>query len=75
MGRHLASSEVYPLVIIIFFFFQSYMLTLFFSGLFSYLVGMKRVASRCPMCKRNNSYFIRYTHVLISPEVRGLPFG
>ena len=31
-------------------FFQSYMLPLFFSGLLSYLVGMKRRTSRCFPC-------------------------
>ena len=37
-------------------FFQSYMLPLFFNGLLSYLVGMKRRTSRCFTCKRDNSY-------------------
>ena len=40
--------------------FQSCMLPLFFSGLLSYLVGMKRRTSRCVMCKRDNSHFVRY---------------
>ena len=44
------------------------MLPLFFSGLLSYLVGMKTKTSRCVTCKRNNSHFVRY--VLISPNVR-----
>ena len=39
---------------------QSYMLPLFFDGLHSYLVGMKRRTSRCFTCKRDNSYFLRY---------------
>ena len=54
-------------------FFQSCMLPLFFSGLLSYLVGMKRRTRRCVTCKRDNSHFLRY--VLISPDIRGLPFG
>ena len=41
-------------------FFQSYMLPLFFSGLLSYLVGMKRKTSGCFMCKRDNSHFLCY---------------
>ena len=41
-------------------FFQSYMLPLFFNGLLSYLVGMKRRTSRCFTCKRDNSYSLRY---------------
>ena len=41
-------------------FFQSYMLPLFFNGLFSYLVGMKRRTNRCFTCKRDNSYSLRY---------------
>ena len=49
-------------------FFQSYMLPLFFSGLLSYLVGMKRRISRHVTCKRDNSHFPRY--VLISPEAK-----
>ena len=36
-------------------FFQSYMLLLFFNGLLSYLVGMKRGTSRCSTYKRENS--------------------
>ena len=52
-------------------FSQSCMLPLFFIGLLSYLVGMKRRTSRCVICKRNNSHFLRY--VLISPCVRSLP--
>ena len=54
-------------------FFQSCMLPLFFSGLLSYLVGMKRTTSRCVTCKKDNPHFVHY--VLISPVVRGLPFG
>ena len=41
-------------------FFQSYMLPLFFSGLLSYFVGMKRRTSRCFACKRDNSQFLHY---------------
>ena len=52
-------------------FFQSCILPLFFSGLLSYLIGMKN--SRCVTCKRDNSHFVRY--VLISPDVLGLSFG
>ena len=33
---------------------------LFFDGLHSYLVGVKRRTSRCFTCKRDNSYFLRY---------------
>ena len=47
-----ASSEVYLLVNL----FQSCMLPFFFSGLLSYLVGMKRTTSRCVTCKRNYSF-------------------
>ena len=46
--------------------FQSCMLPLFFSGLLSYLVGMRRMTSRCVTCKRDNSHFVLY--VLISPD-------
>ena len=42
-------SEVYLLINI---FFQSYMLPLFFSGLLSYLVGIKRRTRRHVVCKR-----------------------
>ena len=38
-------------------FFISHMLPLFFSGLLSYLVGMKRKTSRRVTCKRDNSHF------------------
>ena len=41
-------------------FFQSYMLPLFFNGLLSYLVGMKRRTSKWFTCKRDNSYFLHY---------------
>ena len=54
-------------------FFQSYMLPLFFIGLLSYLVGMKRRTSRRVVCKSDNFHFLRY--VLISLDIRGLPFG
>ena len=54
-------------------FFQSLMLPLFFNGLLSYLVGMKRKTSRRVACKRDNFHFLHY--VLISPDVRGLLFG
>ena len=57
------TSEVYLLVNL---FFQNYMLPLFFSGLLSYLVGIKRRTSRHVTCKRDNSHFLCY--VLISPE-------
>ena len=43
-------------------FFQSYMIPLFFSGLLSYLVGMKRRT-------RDNYYFLYY--ILISLDVQG----
>ena len=43
------------------------MLPLFFSGLFSYLVEMKRMISRCVTCKRDNSYFVRYVLMYLSP--------
>ena len=33
---------------------------------------MKRTTSRCVVCKRDNSHFVRY--VLIYPDVGGLPF-
>ena len=36
------------------------MLLLFFSGLLSYLVGMKRRTSGCFTCKRDNSHFLCY---------------
>ena len=49
-------------------FFQSCMLPLFFRGLLSYLVGIKRRTSRCVTYKRDNSHFVRY--VFISPDVR-----
>ena len=48
-------------------FFQSYILPLFFSGLLSYLVGIKKRTSRRVGCKRDSS---RY--VLISPEIEFL---
>ena len=48
-------------------FFQSDMLLLFFSGLFSYLVGMKRTSRHVP-CKKDNSHFLHC--VLISPEAK-----
>ena len=47
--------------------FQSCMLALFFSGLLSYLVGIKRRTSKCVTCKRDNSHFVHY--VLISPDI------
>ena len=47
------TSEVYLLVNL--FFFQSYILSLFFSGLLSYLVGMQRRTSKHVACKRDNS--------------------
>ena len=54
-------------------FFQSSMLPLFFSGLLSYLVVIKRRTSRHVACKGDNSHTFRY--VLISLDDRGLPFG
>ena len=49
------------------------MLPLFFSGLLSYLVGMKRrtgrhvgCKSRCVTCKRDNSHFVMYLPPLMS---------
>ena len=53
--------------------FSKFMLPLCFSGLLSYLVGIKRRMIRRVLCKRDNSYFLRY--VLISSDLRGLPFG
>ena len=50
-------------------FFQSCMLPLFFSGLLSYLVGMKRRTSRCVTCKRDNSHFLRYVMSPSTSEV------
>ena len=47
-------------------FFQSFLLPLFFNGLLSYLVGMKRRTSRCFTCKRDNSSFLCY---LKSPSI------
>ena len=41
-------------------FFQSYTLPLSFSGLLSYLVGMKRRTIRRFTCKRVNSHILRY---------------
>ena len=51
-------------------FFQSYMLPLFFNGLLSYLVGMKRRTSRCFTCKRDNSYSLHYLKKQIHNAVR-----
>ena len=62
--RCVLMSKVYLLVN---FFFQSYMLPLFFNGLLSYLVGIKKRSSRRVTCKRDNSYFLR--DILISPDV------
>ena len=47
-------------------FFQSFMLPIFFSGLLSYLVGIKRTTGRHAACKRVSSHFLSY--VLTSPE-------
>ena len=70
------TSEVYLLVnlfnLLVNLFFQSCMLPLFFSGLPSYLVGMKKRTSRRVVCKRNNAHFLHY--VLISLDIRDLPF-
>ena len=57
----------------LFFFFQSYMLPLFFSGLLSYLVGMKRRTSRCFPCKRDNSHFLHYLKKKKNPFL--MPLG
>ena len=54
MYLSLLMSKVYLLVNL----FQSYMLPLFFSGLLSYLVGIKRRTSRSVMCKRVTFFFI-----------------
>ena len=43
-----------------------YMVPLFFSGLLSYLIGVKRRTSKHLACKRDNSHFLCY--VLISYE-------
>ena len=59
----LQSSQVYILVNL---FFKVIMLPLLFSGLLSYLVGMKRRTSGCVAGKRDNSHFLHY--ILISPE-------
>ena len=52
-------SNVYLLVNL----FQSYMLPLFFSGLLSYLVGMKWRTSRRVACKRDNSFSLLCTYL------------
>ena len=57
------TSQVYFLVNL----FQSYMSPLFFIGLLSYLVEMKRRISRHMVCKRDNSHFLRY--VLTSLDI------
>ena len=49
-------------------YFQRDMLPLFFSGLLSYLVGMKRRTSRHVACKRDNSHFLCF--VLVSPGAK-----
>ena len=46
--------------------FSKLYVTLFFSGLLSYFVGINRRTRRRVVCKRDNSHFFRY--VLISPE-------
>ena len=61
-------SQVYLLVNLI----QSYMLPLYFSGLLSYLAGMKRRTSRHVTCKRDNSHLLHYVLNLL--DVQGLPF-
>ena len=40
------------------------MLSLFFNGLLSYLVGMKRRTRSCFTCKRDNSHFLCYLKIL-----------
>ena len=52
---------------------QSYISPLFLIRLLSYLIEMKMRTSRHVVCKRNNSHFLCY--VLISLDIRGLPFG
>ena len=47
------------------------MLPLFFSGLLSYLVGMKRRTSRCSTCKRENSHFLCY----LKKDLSVMPLG
>ena len=44
-------------------FFQSDMLPLFFSGLLSYLVGIKRRTNRHVTCKRDNSHSLLCTYL------------
>ena len=56
-----------PRVTVWLIFFQSNILSLFFSGLLSYLVGMKGRTSRHVGCKRDYSHFLHY--LLISPDV------
>ena len=46
------------------------MLPLFFSGLLSYLVGMKRRTSRCVTCKRDNSDNAHFVVPRLSEEKR-----
>ena len=45
-------------------FFQSYMLSLFLSGMLSYLVGIKRRTGRRVTCKRDNSHFLRLVNIV-----------
>ena len=61
-GIGLRASRIWPSPRLTFWliFFQSYILPLVFSGLLSYLVGMKRRTSRCFTCKRDNSHFLCY---------------
>ena len=54
-------------------FLQSYIPPFFLTGLLSYLVEMKMRTSRHVVCKRDNSHCLH--NVLISLDIRGLPFG
>ena len=69
-GRALGVCRDLPRLTFLSTFFQSYILPLFFSGLLSYLVGMKRRTSRCFPCKRDNSHFLHYLK-----KTSIMPFG
>ena len=66
----LASIRRHPKLTFCITFFQSYMLPLFFSGLLSYLLGMKRRTSWCLKCKKDDSHFLDY---LKNPSI--MPLG
>ena len=70
MGEHQASSQIYLLDNL----FQRYMLPLFLVGMLSYLVGMKRRTSRRVTCKRDNSHFLRYVPMYLSPLMTKISF-